>query len=85
MLIRYLEQRYIYPGSGRSCLALESGYWQALEVLVSRGSTTVSQPTIPSRSLLLPTTARSVFGPRPKGLHKSSTPARARGRHHKFF
>ena len=31
---RYLEQRHIVLDSGRSCLALEREYWQALEVLV---------------------------------------------------
>ena len=30
---RYLEQRHIVLDSGRSCLALEREYWQALEVL----------------------------------------------------
>ena len=30
---RYLEQRHIDLDSGRSCLALEREYWQALEVL----------------------------------------------------
>ena len=34
MLRRYLVQRHIDLDSGRSCLALESEYWQALEVLV---------------------------------------------------
>ena len=33
MLRRYLEQSQIELESGRSCLALERGYWQALEVL----------------------------------------------------
>ena len=33
MLRRYLEQRHIDQDSGRSCLALERKYWQALEVL----------------------------------------------------
>ena len=33
MLKRYLEQRHINLDSGRSCLALEREYWQALEVL----------------------------------------------------
>ena len=33
MLRRYLEQRHIDPDYGRSCLALEREYWQALEVL----------------------------------------------------
>jgi predicted DNA-binding ribbon-helix-helix protein len=33
MLRRYLEQRHINLDSGRSCLALEREYWQALEVL----------------------------------------------------
>ena len=33
MLKRYLEQRHIDLDSGRSCLALEREYWQALEVL----------------------------------------------------
>ena len=33
MLKRYLEQRHINLDSGRSCLALERDYWQALEVL----------------------------------------------------
>jgi predicted DNA-binding ribbon-helix-helix protein len=33
MLQRYLEQRHIDLDSGRSCLALEREYWQALEVL----------------------------------------------------
>ena len=33
VLKRYLEQRHIDLDSGRSCLALESEYWQALEVL----------------------------------------------------
>jgi len=33
MLRRYLEQRHIDLDSGRSCLALEREYWQALEVL----------------------------------------------------
>tara|TARA_B100000575_G_C23061216_1_gene610978 strand:+ start:630 stop:902 length:273 start_codon:yes stop_codon:yes gene_type:complete len=33
MLKRYLEQRHIHLDSGRSCLALEREYWQALEVL----------------------------------------------------
>ena len=33
MLRGYLEQRYIDLESGRSCLALEREYWQALEVL----------------------------------------------------
>ena len=32
MLRRYLEQRHIDLNSGRSCLALEREYWQALEV-----------------------------------------------------
>ena len=30
---RYLEQHHIVLDSGRSCLALEREYWQALEVL----------------------------------------------------
>ena len=33
MLKLYLEQRHIDLDSGRSCLALEREYWQALEVL----------------------------------------------------
>lgn len=33
MLKRYLEPRHIDLDSGRSCLALEREYWQALEVL----------------------------------------------------
>ena len=33
MLKKYLEQRHIDLDSGRSCLALEREYWQALEVL----------------------------------------------------
>ena len=33
MLRRYLEQRHIDLDSGRSCLALEPEYWQALAVL----------------------------------------------------
>ena len=33
MIKRYLEQRHIDLDSGRSCLALEREYWQALEVL----------------------------------------------------
>ena len=33
MLRRYLEQRHIDLDSGRSCLALEREYWQALEDL----------------------------------------------------
>ena len=33
MLKRYLEQRHIDLDSGRSCLALEREYWQAIEVL----------------------------------------------------
>ena len=33
MLKKYLEQRQIDLDSGRSCLALEREYWQALEVL----------------------------------------------------
>ena len=33
MLRRYLVQRYIDLDSGRSCLALERGYWRELEVL----------------------------------------------------
>ena len=33
MLRNYLEQRHIELDSGRSCLALEREYWQALEVL----------------------------------------------------
>ena len=33
MLRPYLEQRNIDLVSGRSCLALEREYWQALEVL----------------------------------------------------
>ena len=33
MLRGYLEQRHIDLDSGRSCLALEREYWQALEVL----------------------------------------------------
>ena len=35
MLKNYLEQRHIELDSGRSCLALEREYWQALEVLTS--------------------------------------------------
>ena len=31
MLKKYLEQRHIDLDSGRSCLALERDYWQALE------------------------------------------------------
>ena len=34
LLKRYLEQRHIDLDSGRSFLALEREYWQALEVLV---------------------------------------------------
>ena len=30
---RYLEQRHIDLDNGRSCLALEREYWQALEVM----------------------------------------------------
>ena len=37
MLRRYLEQRHIDQDSGRSCLALERKYWQALEVLAYEG------------------------------------------------
>ena len=33
MLSQYPEQRHINLDSGRSCLALEREYWQALEVL----------------------------------------------------
>ena len=33
MLRGYLEHRHIDLDSGRSCLALEREYWQALEVL----------------------------------------------------
>ena len=33
MLKQHLEQRHIDLDSGRSCLALEREYWQALEVL----------------------------------------------------
>ena len=33
MLKKYLGQRHIDLDNGRSCLALERGYWQALEVL----------------------------------------------------
>ena len=33
MLRRYLEQRHNDLDSGRSCLALEREYWQALEAL----------------------------------------------------
>ena len=33
MLKVYLEHSYISLASGRSCLALEREYWQALEVL----------------------------------------------------
>ena len=33
MLKRHLVQRHIDLDSGRSCLALEREYWQALEVL----------------------------------------------------
>ena len=33
MLRRYLEQRHIDLDNGRSCLALEREYWQALEDL----------------------------------------------------
>ena len=33
MLRRYREQHHIDLDSGRSCLALERKYWQALEVL----------------------------------------------------
>ena len=33
MLRRYLEQRHIDLDNGRSCLALEREYWQALKVL----------------------------------------------------
>ena len=33
MLKKYLEQRHIDLDGGRSCLALEREYWQALEVL----------------------------------------------------
>ena len=36
MLRKYLEQRHIDLDSGRSCLALEREYWQALEVLAFR-------------------------------------------------
>ncbi len=32
MVKKYLEQRHIDLDSGRSCLALEREYWQALEV-----------------------------------------------------
>ena len=35
MLRQYLEQRHIDLDSGRSCLALEREYWQALEVLAA--------------------------------------------------
>ena len=35
MLRRYLEQRHIDLDNGRSCLALEREYWQALEVLAN--------------------------------------------------
>ena len=37
MLKKYLEQRHIDLDSGRSCLALEREYWQALEVLAYEG------------------------------------------------
>ena len=33
ILKQHLEQRHIDLDSGRSCLALEREYWQALEVL----------------------------------------------------
>jgi predicted DNA-binding ribbon-helix-helix protein len=33
MLKQYLEQRHIDLDTGRSCLALEREYWNALEVL----------------------------------------------------
>lgn len=33
MLRRHLEQRHIELDNGRSCLALEPEYWQALKVL----------------------------------------------------
>ena len=33
MLRQHVEQRHIDLDSGRSCLALEREYWQALEVL----------------------------------------------------
>ena len=36
MLKQYLEQRHIDLDSGRSCLALEREYWQALEVLACK-------------------------------------------------
>ena len=36
MLKKYLEQRHIELDSGRSCLALEREYWQALEVLTCK-------------------------------------------------
>ena len=32
-LRKYLQQRHIELDNGRSCLALEREYWQALEVL----------------------------------------------------
>ena len=38
MLRSYLEQRHIDLDSGRSCLALEDEYWQALEVLAFEDS-----------------------------------------------
>ena len=37
MLQRHLEQRHIDQENGRSCLALEREYWQALEVLAYEG------------------------------------------------
>ena len=33
MLKKYLDQRHTDRDSGRSCLAVEREYWQALEVL----------------------------------------------------
>ena len=33
MLKQYLEQRHIDLDTGRSCLALEREYWNAIEVL----------------------------------------------------
>ena len=37
MLSRDLEERHIDLDSGRSCLALEREYWQALEILAYEG------------------------------------------------
>ena len=36
-LRKYLQQRHIELDNGRSCLALEREYWQALEILAYEG------------------------------------------------